>query len=97
MTNVEFIASMREILSDHDPDGWPAVQTHEVSRLLSIIDNLVPVMDRLEERLAAGCHIRQQDDGQGPLWHLWSKSGDSVVSGKTIREMLTNLIFHEDT
>jgi len=40
MTDKEFIDDMRTYRLDHMPDGWPAVQTQQIDRLIAIIDQL---------------------------------------------------------
>ena len=91
--DLNFLDSMRSIMDDHEPDGWPAIQTKDVSRLVAIVDGLIPVLDRLEQWLARGARIVYQDNE----WHIFKASGDGVVSGNTIRELLIELIFHEET
>jgi hypothetical protein len=38
--HLEFIEDMRSYRVDHLPDGWPAVQTWKIDRLIEIIDRL---------------------------------------------------------
>ncbi len=38
MTDEEFVEDMRTYRLDHLPDGWPAVQTWKIDRLIEIID-----------------------------------------------------------
>ena len=52
-----------------------------------------PVLDGvLAEELKSGSYIAFQDD----LWHIFAASGDGIASGKTISEMLFNLIMLND-
>jgi hypothetical protein len=50
-----------------------------------------PVFDILENYLAGGAYIAHQD-GE---WSLCHPNGEAHVSGKTIREMLVNLILRD--
>ena len=34
----EFLEDMKTYEIDHEPDGWPAVQMHKITRLLDMID-----------------------------------------------------------
>lgn len=55
------------------------------------IQDGLPVIDRLQERLEAGCTIAFQDG----LWWLFLPDGNGVVSGITLKKMLFELIFVE--
>ena len=48
----------------------------------------VPALDLLETRFEAGCYIGKGDRG----WCLFEKNGEMVTGGKTIRQLLVNLI-----
>ena len=74
---------------DHKPDGWPAIQMQDVSMLCDAVENAIPALDRLQDRLEQGAKIVFQDD----RWCLFQKDGEFICSGETIREMLMNLIF----
>ncbi len=50
---------------------------------------LCPVFELLETRLRQGFYIALQDD----TWWLYNADGEGHCSGKTIRELLINLIF----
>ena len=52
-------------------------------------EQFYPVLDILEERLNNGYYIVKQDG----LWWLCNPEGDGYCRGKTIRELLVNLIF----
>lgn len=52
-------------------------------------EQFYPVLDRLEERLNEGYYIVKQHDS----WWLCRPEGDGHCRGKTIRELLVNLIF----
>ena len=51
---------------------------------------VIPALDLLQTRLEAGCEIKYQDDGR---WCLFDTHGEYVTSGKTVRDMIVNLIF----
>jgi len=61
----------------------------DISLLCDAVENAIPALDHLQKRLERQAYIAKQDG----LWHLFAKSGDSITSGRTIREMLINLIF----
>jgi hypothetical protein len=54
-------------------------------------DLLYPIFELLETRLSQGFYIKKQAD----TWWLFNPDGDGHCSGKTIRELLVNLIFTE--
>lgn len=89
----EFLSSMRAIVDGKTTTDILVVDAEDITCLLEIIDGLVPVLDRLEEWMMKGATIKRQ----GAAWHLFRDDGEGIVSGDSIREMLTNLIFHEET
>lgn len=91
MNIIKLIAKMRMLESDHEPDGWPAVQMQEISALCDTIEQMVPSIDRLQDRLEEGCHL-EKDDGK---WWLFDARGEGIVGGETLRELLINLIFRD--
>jgi len=72
---------------DHAPDAFPSVPMQDLSILRRAVERAVPSIDLLEARMKSGAVIKHQDG----RWCLCD--GDIVCSGKTIREMLVNLIF----
>jgi hypothetical protein len=52
-------------------------------------DDLYPVFELLETRLEQGYYFSKQ----GNRWWLFDPAGEGHCSGRTIRELLTNLIF----
>lgn len=42
MTDEEFVEDMRSYSIDHEPDGYPCIQMHQIDRLIGIIDRLMP-------------------------------------------------------
>ncbi len=50
---------------------------------------VIPSMDILQEKLEEGADIAQDDS----RWYLFSRDGEMVVSGDSVREMLINLVF----
>ena len=55
------------------------------------LESVFPVFDLLEEHLREGASIALQDDN----WFLFDSEGNSIAGGKTMREMLINLILGE--
>ena len=47
MTDAEFIEDMRAYRQDHQPDGYPCVQTWQIDRLIEIIDRLTSDIDAI--------------------------------------------------
>ena len=83
------IESCRVMEYDHAPDGYPAIQMRDVSMLCDAVENAIPSLDRLQDRLEAGSKISFQDS----RWCLFDKEGEWICSGESIRQMLVNLIF----
>lgn len=83
------IQSFRVLEKDHLPDGYPPIQMREVSMLCDAVEKVIPSLDRLQDRLEAGAIITFQDG----RWRLLDAAKELVCSGKSIREMLVNLIF----
>lgn len=57
MTDKEFISEMRSYRIDHLPDGWPAVQTQQIDRLISIIDQLTIERDETKKNHGYSCNV----------------------------------------
>lgn len=85
----QLVARMRTLEVDHQPDGWPAVQTRDISALCDAVEGVIPALDRLQERLEAGATITQQEG----MYCLFDVRGEGVAAGITLRSMLINLIF----
>lgn len=69
----------------------PRNETMKQSSAAIAYHGLFPVLDRLQERLEAGCSVLFQDG----RCHLFAKNGHSIVSGDTLRKMLVELVFVE--
>lgn len=41
MTDTEFLDDMWSFSVDHEPDGWPAIQQRDLSRLVGMVDDLL--------------------------------------------------------
>lgn len=85
----QLIKRMRNLEINHDPDGWPAVQMKDITKLCDIIEGIIPALDLLEIRLERGEVLAKQDG----CWWLFDAEGEGVVSGETLRNLLVNLIF----
>ncbi|RLJ20019.1 hypothetical protein DJ031_06835 [bacterium endosymbiont of Escarpia laminata] len=85
------VSSCRTLEIDHMPDGWPAIKMRDVSALCDAVESVVPGIDRLEDRLLAGCEITRQDS----RWYLYDRSGEYVTSGDTLRKMIINVVFSD--
>lgn len=57
MTDKEFVDDMRMYRIDHLPDGYPAVQTHQIDRLINIIDGLTRERDEAKKTGGYTCHV----------------------------------------
>ena len=57
MTDKEFVDDMRTYRIDHLPDGWPAVQMHQIDRLIEIIDGLTHERDEAKKTGGYTCHV----------------------------------------
>ena len=53
-------------------------------------NSVIPGIDLLQDRLEAGCEIKEDSDG---TWCLFDVSGEYITGGETVREMIINLIF----
>ena len=51
--------------------------------------NMVPGIDRLNDRLLAGCEIERQEE----KFVLFDKDREGVTSGADLRKLIVNLIF----
>ena len=60
-----------------------------ISDAIVLVENAVPAIDLLQDRLERREYLAQQD-GQ---WHLFDSGGEGVTSGKTLRDILLNLIW----
>ena len=85
----QLVSSCREYEIDHEPDGWPAIQMRDVSALCDAVDSVVPGIDRLEDRLLAGCEITRQES----RWYLHDRGGEYITSGDTLRQLIINVVF----
>jgi len=85
----KIIESCRLLEQDHEPDGYPAIQMKDISLLCDAVEKAIPALDRLQDRLEAGSGIVFQDN----RWYLFDADGEVVCYGKSIREMLIDLIF----
>ena len=84
----ELIAACRLMEKDHRPEGFPPILMRDVTLLCNVIEQMYPVLDRLQDRLEAGARIEFQNS----KWHLFDSDGEQVCYGDSIREMLVNLI-----
>ena len=57
--------------------------------LASHIESNYPVLKILEDHLLAGACLANQDD----RWCLFEDDGEEIANGKTLQELLENLIF----
>lgn len=53
MQDDEFVNTMRLLVIDHKPDGWPAVRMSEISRLCNIIDRLKSQLEESDKMITA--------------------------------------------
>lgn len=45
MNNKKFLKRIKLLQIDHQPQGWPAIQMKDITRLLNIIENLQAEVD----------------------------------------------------
>lgn len=91
MKHISLILQECELLkADHEPDGWPAIQMQDVTALCRAVKEAVPSLDRLQDRLEQGAFIDKADED---CWGIFDKDGECLCWGKTIREMMVNLIW----
>ena len=83
MTDEEFVEDMRTIRLDHLPDGYPAVQTRQIDRLIEIID-------KQQEQMAPNWSKKLPS---APGWY-WSRpcEGGKIIMGE-IWNLLDELYF----
>ena len=51
-------------------------------------NEVIPALDRLQDRLDAGCHLVKMDSTKYALFDML----DVIASGKTVRELMVNLV-----
>lgn len=51
--------------------------------------DLIPSLDRLQERMEGGCYLAKQDG----KWWLFGPDGEGLVCGETLRDVLINLVW----
>lgn len=49
INDADFIERMRRFSVDHEPNGWPAVQMHQITRLCDLADANIPAVKALRE------------------------------------------------
>ncbi|RDH86382.1 MAG: hypothetical protein DIZ78_09440 [endosymbiont of Escarpia spicata] len=53
------------------------------------LENMIPGIDRLEDRLQDGCELIRQES----RWYLYDRNGEYVTSGDTLRDAIISVIF----
>lgn len=86
---VEMVKKLRLLEKDHKPSSNVSAKMEDISTLCHLVENAVPSVDLLQARLEAGCEIAHQDG----TWHLFDKDGEGVTSGRSLRDILLNLIW----
>jgi hypothetical protein len=84
------LTSMQSLAEDHEPEGWPAVQTKDITALMELIDKSIPSLDLMEARLRAGQRI---EVGSNDNIQLVGLDGSVEASGKTLRQLMMQLIW----
>lgn len=85
----QLLSRMRAITQVHDPDELEFVRVQDISILCDLLENMVPAIDLLQARLEKGEYLEKQD-GE---WCLFEKDGEGVCRGKTLKDILVDLIF----
>ena len=70
-------------------DGMIAVYDAAEKIRTIAFNAVIPALDLLQARLESGCEIKEQDGH----WCLFDINGEYVIGGKTVREMIVNIIF----
>jgi len=88
----ELLDFMRGLTVDHEPEGWPAVQMKDITALVDLVDQSIPSLDLLEDRLRAGQRIEVGMNGHIQLVGL----DDTVeASGDSLRQLLMQVIWQD--
>lgn len=90
-TLLERMSNHIAMMAPHQKERLTGQLLIEARDALRVVQDGFPVIDRLQERLEAGCVIKWR----GHRWCLVNPDDSLIVSGLTVREMLTNLIFAE--
>lgn len=65
------------------------IKRDNISALCDLVENAVPSIDLLQQRLERGEYLSKQDG----KWWLFNKDGEGVICGNNIRDILLNLIW----
>ena len=87
----DIIDKVRTLELDHAPDGYPAITMDDCSKLATAAEKVVPALDILQEKIETG-HVISHESNR---FVLRSKDNEWYCSGKSIRELIVNLIFME--
>lgn len=61
----------------------------QIAQLINGCKNMTPSIDLLQKRLEDGCSLARQD-GE---WWLFDAAGNGISGGKTLRDVLIDLIW----
>lgn len=86
---VEMVKKLRLLEKDHKPSSNVSIKMDDISTLCYLVENAVPSIMLLQTRLERGEYLAKQDSE----WHLFDSDGEGVTSGKTLRDILLNLIW----
>lgn len=91
-------------ISTHNPAAWICPSTNAVFTSRIHAENYadqngvelvplykeatIPFLDRLQELIDNGAYILKQDE----IYWLFTKYGEGICAGKTVREMMVNLV-----
>lgn len=91
---MKLVEQMRVFESDHEPDGWPAIQMKQVSALCDEIERLQTDSELLKQR-SESPRITEQDareilEGFCKIWHYSSEIG-AFLGDSDCRDILAKL------
>jgi len=84
----ELIAACRRMEKGQDCDAYRTIPIQDVKLLCDTIEQMHPVIDRLQDRLEDGYTIEFQDG----KWYLFDLACEGICSGNSLRDLLINLI-----
>lgn len=88
----EKVNSFRELEKKYKPEDFPPITMKDISELCDIIDNAIPILDLLGDKmLNEGHYIKVNKDEN--RFELYDGNNLIISSGGDLRWLLTNCIF----
>ena len=85
----KLLKKMRKLTQQYEHLDRVPVQMSDIAGMCDLVENAVPSIDRLQDRLEQGCRLAKQDG----RWWLFDAEGEGIAGGETLRDVLVNLIF----